>query len=37
LNLRFATKFLSRKRTAVLFKKAKDILRYPVKFVLTIY
>jgi hypothetical protein len=25
-----ATKFLSRKRTALLFKKAKDILRYPV-------
>ena len=28
LNLSFATKFLSRKNTAVLFKKAKDILRY---------
>jgi hypothetical protein len=30
LNFCLATKFLSRKRTAVLFKKAKDILRYPV-------
>jgi hypothetical protein len=28
LNLRLATKFLSRKGTAVPIKKAKDILRY---------
>jgi len=30
LNLCLATKFLSRKGTAVLLKKAKDILRYHV-------